>query len=171
MNVDSKVQPVAERTGAAGGVVTRNSGSDEAATRQSSSDEAAAGEGLGERYGKDTPRNGVRALLPPAPFAASVRLEGDKAIVKCRGELDIASISTLAECLVGIAFVVHDLVLDFAELEFVDACGLRTITSTVQQVRAYGGSVSIRSPNPYIKRLLDLVNFDQIVAIEPHAFS
>lgn len=116
-------------------------------------------------------RNGVRALHPPDPFAASVRLEGDRAVVKCRGELDIASISTLSECLVGIAFVVHNLVLDFAELEFVDTHGLRMIASTIQQMWAYGGSVSIRSPSPHIERLLDLVNFDQIVAVEPNAFS
>ncbi len=87
------------------------------------------------------------------------------------GELDMASIAVLVDSLVGIAFVVEELVLDFSELEFIDACGLGTIASTVRQVRAYGGSVRIRSPSPGIGRLLDIVDFKQIVEIQPQAFS
>jgi anti-anti-sigma factor len=99
------------------------------------------------------------------------RLEGNAAIVMFHGELDMASIDVLVDSLVGIAFIVDELVLDFAELEFIDACGLRTIASTVQQVMAYGGSVSIRSPSPRIERLLELVDFKQIVAVQPRALS
>lgn len=114
-------------------------------------------------------RNGLRA--PPPPFAAMVRREGDTAIVMFHGELDAASIEVLVECLVGIASVIDKLVLDFAELDFIDARGLRTIASTVRQVKAQGVSVSIRSPTPRIERLLDLVDFKQIVTVQPHALS
>jgi anti-anti-sigma factor len=114
--------------------------------------------------------NGLRSPPPPPPFTAMTRLEGNTAVVMFHGELDVASIAVLVSSLVGIAFVVEELMLDFSELEFIDACGLRTIASTVQQVRAYGGSVSIRSPNPTIERLLDLVDFKQIVEIQPQAF-
>jgi anti-anti-sigma factor len=75
------------------------------------------------------------------------------------GELDVASIAILVDCFIGIAFVIDEVVLDFSELDFIDGCGLSTIAATAQQVAAYGGLVSIRSPRPEIQRLLELVDF------------
>jgi anti-anti-sigma factor len=66
----------------------------------------------------------------------------------------------------GIACAVEKLVLDFAELDFIDGSGLHAIAAACQQVTARGGSVSIRSSRPQIQRLLELVDFKQIVAIE-----
>jgi anti-anti-sigma factor len=110
-------------------------------------------------------RNDFRA--PPPPFTAFAHLEGDKATVKLHGELDLASIAILIDCFAGIAFAVKEVVLDFAELDFIDCCGLRAIADAAPQVTAYGGSVSIRSPRPQVQRLLELVDFKQIVTIEP----
>lgn len=108
---------------------------------------------------------------PPPPFTVATRLEGNRALVMLRGELDMASIAVMAESLVGIAFVVEELVLDFSNLEFIDACGLRTIASTVRQVKACGGSASIRSPSPRVERLLELTDFKQIVGVESRVLS
>lgn len=73
----------------------------------------------------------------------------------------------MIDCFAGIAFAVKEVVLDFAELDFIDCCGLRAIADGAPQVTAYGGSVSIRSPRPQVQRLLELVDFKQIVTIEP----
>jgi anti-anti-sigma factor len=115
-------------------------------------------------------RNDLRS--PPPPFTAFAHLEGGRAIVMLRGELDVASIailidSILIDCFVGIACAVEELVLDFAELDFIDGSGLHAIAAISQQVTARGGSMGIRSPRPQIQRLLELVDFKQIVAIEP----
>ena len=106
------------------------------------------------------------------PFTAFAHLEGDRAIIMLNGELDMASIailidSILIDCFVGIAFVVEEVVLDFAGLDFIDGSGLRAIAAAAQQVTDYGGSVSIRSPRPQIQRLLEIVDFRQVVAVEP----
>jgi anti-anti-sigma factor len=110
--------------------------------------------------------------VPSSPFAAFAHLEGDRAVVMLNGELDMASIailidSILIDCFVGTRFAVEEVMLDFAELDFVDWSGLHAIAAIAKQVAAYGGSVSIRSPRPQIKRLLELVDFKQIVDIEP----
>jgi anti-anti-sigma factor len=110
-------------------------------------------------------RNGSPSL--PLPFIAFARIEGDSAVVMLHGELDVASVAILIDCFMGIAFAVEELVLDFAELDFIDGCGLRSIADASRQVVAYGGSVSIRSPRPQIQRLLELVDFEQIVAVQP----
>ncbi|HXQ00775.1 MAG TPA: STAS domain-containing protein [Solirubrobacteraceae bacterium] len=108
----------------------------------------------------------------PSPFTAFAHLQGDRAIVMLNGELDIASIvilidSILIDCFVGTTIAVEEVVLDFAELDFIDGSGLYAIAMVVQQVTARGGSVSIRSPRPQIQRLLEMVNFKQVVAIVP----
>lgn len=83
------------------------------------------------------------------------------------GELDLASIAILIDCFEQIAFAVEEVVLDCAELDFIDVCGLRVVANAAQQVTAYGGSVSIRSPRPQVQRLLEVVDFKQIMTIEP----
>jgi anti-anti-sigma factor len=111
-------------------------------------------------------------LASPPPFTAFAHLEGDRAIVMLKGELDMASIailidSILIDCFTGTAIAGEEVVLDCAELDFIDGPGLHAIAAVAQQVAAYGGSVSVRSPRPQIQRLLELVDFEQIVAIEP----
>jgi anti-anti-sigma factor len=115
-------------------------------------------------------RKGLLASRPP--FTAFAHLEGDRAIVMLKGELDMANIavlidSILIDCFVGVAFAVEEVVLDFAELDFIDSSGLHVIAAAAQQVTAYGGAMSIRSPRPQVQRLLNLVDFEQIVTIEP----
>jgi anti-anti-sigma factor len=119
--------------------------------------------------GSDTP-NDLRS--PSPPFTAFVHLEGDRAIVMLHGELDVTGIailidSILIDCFMGTSCAVEELVLDFTELDFIDGSGLHAIAASAQQVTARGGSVSIRSPRPQIQRLLELVDFKQIVAVEP----
>ena len=122
--------------------------------------DAAAATGTGTRYDLRVPRS---------PFSAFAHLEGNRAIVVLNGELDMASIailidSILIDCFVGTTFAVEEVVLDFAELDFIDGSGLHAIAAIAT---AYKGSVSIRSPCAQIKRLLELVDFRQIVDIEP----
>ena len=54
--------------------------------------------------------------------------------------------------------------LDFAELDFIECAGLHAIAAATQATVAHGGSWSIRSPRPQLRRLLNLVNFEQILA-------
>ncbi len=81
-----------------------------------------------------------------------------------RGELDLMSVAALVDCFARIAAPIHEVVLDFAELDFIECAGLHAIAAATQVTVARGGSWSIRSPRPQLQRLLDLVNFEQIVA-------
>jgi anti-anti-sigma factor len=100
----------------------------------------------------------------PRLFAAAVQLDADRAVVMLRGELDLMSVTVLVDCFAGIAPPIHEVVLDFAELDFIECAGLHAIATATQAAVAHGGSLSIRSPRPQLKRLLNLVNFEQIVA-------
>jgi anti-anti-sigma factor len=108
-------------------------------------------------------RNGFSA--PTQLFTAVMHLDADRAVVMLRGELDLMSVGVLVECIAGIALPIDEVVLDFAELDFIECSGLNAIATTAQAVAAHGGLLSIRSPSPRSQRVLDLVNFEQIVAI------
>jgi anti-anti-sigma factor len=107
-------------------------------------------------------RSGFPAL--PQLFTAAVQLDADRAVVMLRGELDLMSVAVLVDCFAGIAAPIHEVVLDFAELDFIECAGLHAIAAATQAAVARGGSLSIRSPGPQLQRLLNLVNFERIVA-------
>ena len=57
------------------------------------------------------------------------------------------------------------IVLDLAELTFMDVSGLRTILDAARRARSYGGSVVIENPLPHIIRLLELTAIDQTLQV------
>ena len=102
--------------------------------------------------------------LVPQLFSVAVHLDADRAVVTLRGELDLMRVADLVDCLAGIMPAVNEIALDFAELEFIECSGLHAIAAATHMAMAHGCSLSIRSPRPQSQRLLDLVNFEQIVA-------
>jgi anti-sigma B factor antagonist len=107
-------------------------------------------------------RNGFSA--PPQLFSAAVHLDADRAVVTLRGELDLMSVAALVDCFAGIMPAVNEIVLDFAALDFIECSGLHAIAAATHTAVAHGGSLSICSLRQQSQRLLDLVNFEQIVA-------
>jgi anti-anti-sigma factor len=103
-------------------------------------------------------------LAPFQLFAAAVTLDAGRAVVTLHGELDLMNTGALAACFAGISPAVNEVVLDLAELDFIECCGLRAIVAATRAAAERGGSLSIRAPRPHLRRLLDLVNFEQLVA-------
>ncbi|HEY7933564.1 MAG TPA: STAS domain-containing protein [Solirubrobacteraceae bacterium] len=106
-------------------------------------------------------RGGFLAL--PQLFSAVVHLDSERAVVILRGELDLMNVGALVDCLAGIVPAINEVALDFAELDFIECSGLYAIASAAKAATALGGSLSICSPRPQPQRLLDLVNFEQIL--------
>jgi anti-anti-sigma factor len=108
--------------------------------------------------------NGLSA--PPQPFSAAVQLDAgaDRAVVALRGELDLMGVTAFVKCFAGIRPATHEIVLDFAELDFIDCSGLHAIAAATHTAVACGRSLRICSLRPQSQRLFDLVDFEQIVA-------
>ncbi|MEU5797460.1 STAS domain-containing protein [Streptomyces sp. SUK 48] len=84
-------------------------------------------------------------------------ISSDAAIITVRGELDADTGLALQHQLAG--QVVHGrrhLVLDLADVPFMDSSGLRVIIRTVNDMRNVDGSVSLAAPTPVVRRVLDL---------------
>jgi stage II sporulation protein AA (anti-sigma F factor antagonist) len=94
----------------------------------------------------------------PAGLGVEVAvISSDAAIITVSGELDADTGLALQHQLAG--QVVHGrrhLVLDLAEVPFMDSSGLRVIVRTVNDMRNVDGSVSLAAPTQVVRRVLDL---------------
>ncbi len=95
----------------------------------------------------------------------SVSREGDETTVVLRGELDISTIGDLrgvleAEC----ERCPSRLVLDFAQVEFVDSSALHLLVVTERQLRADGGGALqvVRTTEP-VRRVFDITNLTMLL--------
>ncbi|WP_051299994.1 STAS domain-containing protein [Actinomadura rifamycini] len=91
------------------------------------------------------------------PLEVTARSENGRAVVRLRGELDIATADTLRRGLRD-ARRDHgdDLVLDLSDLEFMDSGGLSVIVACYKAAAAAGGGVALAAPRPVIRRALEI---------------
>ena len=95
----------------------------------------------------------VVARASPASSAAELRVEG---------ELDIASAPELVTALERLLAADHRvLVLELADLSFLDCAGMRPIRSALCSLRCRGGSLVIRHPQPLVERALELAGLGE----------
>jgi anti-sigma B factor antagonist len=79
------------------------------------------------------------------------------AVVSLKGELDIATVDDLRNDLrkARQSYGEH-VILDLAELEFMDSQGLSVIVNCHKAVTAAGGSFALVAPRPIVRRTLEI---------------
>ena len=91
---------------------------------------------------------------------------GRDTIVALAGELDLHTASKLRELLTDL---IHDvrpsLVIDLADLNFIDSTGLGTFVAALQRVRQAGGTMILRSPTASTRRAIEIAGLDRILPI------
>jgi anti-anti-sigma factor len=83
----------------------------------------------------------------------TVGFEGEQALLRVRGELDILSAPRLGaffDAVIASGFLC--VVVDFAELDFADLAGLRVVASAASRVVAMGGGLTIRSASTMVAK-------------------
>ncbi|MBT2513143.1 STAS domain-containing protein [Arthrobacter sp. ISL-30] len=98
-----------------------------------------------------------------------VELSGeDSAVIRANGRLNLMSAPDLKHLVTGI--VQGDgrpnVVVDLAEIDFVDSTGLGALVFGLKTARAAGGDLRIARPGKQIKMVLQLTSLDRI--LEPH---
>ncbi len=87
-----------------------------------------------------------------------VQLDGSAAVM-LRGELDVATAPQLEERASELAAQLPpnaEMVLDFSQLEFIDAAGLAVIARLGEELRARGGGLRIESARPLTCRIFEI---------------
>ncbi len=105
---------------------------------------------------------------PYASFSVTVGRSDGRVVVRVGGELDAYSSpqlrSTLLDLIDGQGNLA--LVIDLANLEFIDSTGLSVLMTAVRRSRAHGGDVVLRHPKASTMRLLRITAMDRVFAIE-----
>jgi stage II sporulation protein AA (anti-sigma F factor antagonist) len=84
------------------------------------------------------------------------------------GEVDLASSSQLRDDIVA-ALADSDartLVVDLADVTFMDSSGLTCLAFAHQQMQQRDGSVVVRNANPSVRKLIGVVGMDQVVELQ-----
>lgn len=92
--------------------------------------------------------------MTPDGFGFSVVDIGKVHVVRLTGELDLTGAEGLAQRIVAVAG--STVVVDLAELAFVDAAGLRALVAARNQVETAGHSLVLTRPKPNVLRVLDI---------------
>jgi anti-anti-sigma factor len=97
-------------------------------------------------------------------FDLALRYLAGHVVVEPIGEVDMLTGPTLG----GLLGVLMDsgqtvIALDLANVEFMDAAGLSVIAVASSRLRSAGGTFSIRSPSPLIRRILAISAMDGLV--------
>src|SRR5438128_2743178 len=99
-------------------------------------------------------------LTTPGAFSVDVSIVGDDAVATVRGEIDLVTAAALGGAIDAmIERGQRHLVLDLAQLEFIDAAGLRVFAATLGRLRDVGATVVFRSlpPTVEVRRLAEVV--------------
>ncbi len=101
------------------------------------------------------------------PLRIEARMEGEKVgVLSLSGEIDIATKDQVREAAEKlIAGGARSLLVDLAEVEYMDSSGLGVLKGLRSQLVEAGGKVGIVSPQSYVKKLFERSGLDQVFPI------
>jgi len=90
--------------------------------------------------------------------------QGREARLSLSGEIDLSTKSLLEGWLSAAEQVVHpEIIVDLAEVTFMDAGGLRAFLGAADRVRRSGGGFHIVNVSPAVRRLLDITKTSHLL--------
>jgi anti-sigma B factor antagonist len=111
--------------------------------------------------------------LDESPFGVAEEDEGAEGqrVVRLRGELDVATAPEFERALLRLRPQRQRVVLDLAELRFMDSTGLRILLKARRAAAEDGWILVLRSVPPNIRRLLELAGVQDAIPTEPTKLS
>jgi len=104
--------------------------------------------------------------MNPEGFRAVTEFVAASALVVVRGELDLATAPALDDALTDVIDRgARALVLNVADLAFMDASGLRVLIAALNRVGPDGGTLSLRAVSKPVLRLLELTGFTHLAEV------
>jgi anti-anti-sigma factor len=92
-------------------------------------------------------------------FGIMVSFADDEVVAAICGEVDLVTAPDLAGILDAVIDQGHGcVVLEMAQMSFMDASGLRVIASAAERLRPCGGKLVIRSAPEIVRRMLDITD-------------
>jgi anti-sigma B factor antagonist len=95
----------------------------------------------------------------------STREDGGHLIVTLGGELDVVDAASVAAALAVAAARNPWIIIDLAELEFIDCSGLRVLACAREQARQAGGDLLLAAPRRQVRRVLALTGLAGVFSV------
>jgi anti-sigma B factor antagonist len=82
------------------------------------------------------------------------------------GELDVASVQDLRDCFASLAGEGQErVVVDLAELDFIDSVGLGALIGGLKRFRGRGGELVLKDPKLSVSKVLGITGLDRVFTI------
>jgi anti-sigma B factor antagonist len=106
------------------------------------------------------------ANVDPRMFADRFSTDGDHVLV-ASGEIDLHTAPKLWEALALLIERGHrEVVLDMAEVEFIDSQGIAAIVRAQKRLAPEGGTVIVRGPRPQAREVFEVTGLSQLIELE-----
>src|SRR4051812_28167137 len=107
---------------------------------------------------------------PPAPFRIELLQDDARARVVCAGELDMAVADMLAEALTDQLRDERPVVVDLAQVSFMDSSGLTVLVRAIDAAKVNGWSLSVAPDfQEPVRKLFELTGVAAILPIDEAA--
>ena len=99
-------------------------------------------------------------------FDMRTKTEGSKTIIDLVGDLDFHTARQLREKLIELnSEGVTDVILDLAELDFIDSSGLSVLVAALKRLRNQGGDLVLQSVSDQTRRVLEVSGLSRVLSI------
>jgi anti-sigma B factor antagonist len=95
----------------------------------------------------------------------STREDGGHLIVTLRGELDVVDAASVGAALAAATARNPWIIIDLAELEFIDCSGLHVLAHAQEQARQAGGDLLLAAPRRQVWRILALTGLADVFSV------
>ncbi|HUR17770.1 MAG TPA: STAS domain-containing protein [Acidimicrobiales bacterium] len=101
-------------------------------------------------------------------FALTFARDDGAVVVGVAGDLDCATAATLEERLGDLLTDQGNLtvVLDLADMTFIDSSGLSVLMTAYRHLRKRGGVLSLRRPSPSTRKVFEITGLDRVLPID-----
>jgi len=96
-----------------------------------------------------------------------VESSGTTAVLRVKGRLDVKTSPLLLQRVSEIQARGQNLVLNLAEVSFIGSSGIGALLVLVEQFTEQAGMVRLASPSPAVMSVIQLLNLDRFLAIDP----
>ena len=112
------------------------------------------------------PETAGRPLVNPGELQVAVSGAEPEYEIRLQGELDLSTAPRLREELLRLSSDGATMVtVDLSELAFVDSTGLSVLITGLKQLRQQGGEMTLRSPTPGTRRVLEITGLTEVFSI------
>ena len=105
--------------------------------------------------------------MTSVPFGLSTVIEAAGPVLHVAGDVDVETAPALLRALVALTDRgFSNLIIDLSDLTFIDAAGLGALVVALRGVHEAGGQLTVRSPPPVARLILELSGVEHLLRIE-----